>query len=193
MDVGGRITLLLAGEKSDTVIWGQQQPTDEEAGMVKKGPFIKAGAIAHATSVTREDFEGTKAPLAFICVENDQLFSEEIREYGENYLKENNVESEFKTYSGVPHGFAVTGDYEDASIVVSLFSYQIALFCVGELEYYKLSQEPLIQLSLRNGSSDSSQALSPYILLSHVLIRWTGNTNRSIRSDVGLVEFTLRE
>jgi dienelactone hydrolase len=116
MNVGGRITLLLAGEKPDTVIWGQQQPTDEEAGVVKKGPFIKAGAIAHATSVTREDFEGTKAPLAFICVENDQLFSEEIREHGVKYLKENDVESEFKIYSGVPHGFAVIGDYEDASI-----------------------------------------------------------------------------
>lgn len=94
---GGRITLLLAGEKPDTVIWGQAQPTDEEAGVVKKGPFIKAGAIAHATSVTREDFEGTKVPLAFICVENDQLFSEEIRKHGEKYLKENNIESEFKT------------------------------------------------------------------------------------------------
>ncbi|TVY83779.1 Hydrolase tropI [Lachnellula suecica] len=114
---GGRITLLLAGEKPDTVMsWGQQQPTDEEAGVVKKGPYIKAGAIAHATSVTREDFEGTKAPLAFVCVENDQLFAEDIREHGEKYLKENNVESEFKTYSGVPHGFAVIGDYEDASI-----------------------------------------------------------------------------
>ncbi|TVY35707.1 Hydrolase [Lachnellula subtilissima] len=114
---GGSITLLLAGEKPDTVVWGQQQPTDEEAGVVKKGPFIKAGAIAHPTSITREDFEGTKAPLAFICVENDQLFSDEIREYGEKYLKENNVESEFRTYSGVPHGFAVTGDYpDDASI-----------------------------------------------------------------------------
>jgi dienelactone hydrolase len=44
---GGRITLLLAGEKTDTVLWGQQQPTDEEAGVAKKGPFIKAGAIAH--------------------------------------------------------------------------------------------------------------------------------------------------
>ncbi|TVY90885.1 Hydrolase [Lachnellula willkommii] len=106
-----------AGEKPDTVAWGQQQPTDEEAGVVKKGPFIKAGAIAHPTSIIREDFEGTKAPLAFICVENDQLFSEEIREYGEKYLKEKNVESEFRTYSGVPHGFAVTGDYpDDASI-----------------------------------------------------------------------------
>jgi dienelactone hydrolase len=112
---GGRMVLLLAGEKKDTVLWGQQVK-DEEAGMVKKGPYVKAGAIAHATLVSREDFEGTKSPLAFVCVENDQLFPNEVKEYGENYLKENNVENEFKTYAGVPHGFAVVGDYEDASI-----------------------------------------------------------------------------
>ncbi|PMD56884.1 alpha/beta-hydrolase [Hyaloscypha bicolor E] len=112
---GGRMTLLLAGEKPDTVAWGQQVK-DEEAGVVKKGPYIKTGAIAHATLVGKEDFEGTKSPLAFICVENDQLFDEEVREYGEKYLKEHNVENEFKTYSGVPHGFGVVGEYEDAEI-----------------------------------------------------------------------------
>lgn len=112
---GGRITLLLAGEKPEPVSWSQAQPTDEEAGVVK-GPYIKAGAIAHATSVTQEDFLKTKSPLAFVCVENDQLFAEDIRDHGEKYLKENGVEAEFKTYSGVPHGFAIVGEYEDASI-----------------------------------------------------------------------------
>jgi hypothetical protein len=38
-------------------------------------------------------------------VENGQLFLDEI--YGEEYLKENNVESEFNTYSGVPRGFGI--------------------------------------------------------------------------------------
>lgn len=112
---GGRMVLLLAGEKKGTALWGQPVK-DEEAGIVKKGPYIKAGAIAHATLVGKEDFEGTKSPLAFICVENDQLFPDEVKEYGENYLKENNVEHEFKTYAGVPHGFAVVGDYEDSLI-----------------------------------------------------------------------------
>ena len=97
------------------MIWGQQVK-DEEAGIVKKGPYIKAGAIVHATLVERDDFEGTKSPLAFICVENDQLFSEEVQEYGEKYLQENNIESEFETYSGVPHGFGVMGEYEDPKI-----------------------------------------------------------------------------
>jgi dienelactone hydrolase len=112
---GGRMTLLLAGEKPNTAIWGQAVK-DEEAGDVKNGPYIKAGAIAHATLVGKEDFEGTRAPLAFVCVENDILFLEEVREYGEKQLKENNVECEFKTYSGVPHGFAVVGEYEDSKI-----------------------------------------------------------------------------
>ncbi|EPE34902.1 alpha/beta-Hydrolase [Glarea lozoyensis ATCC 20868] len=115
---GGRMTLLLAGEKPDTVAWGQQVK-DEEAGVVKSGPFIKAGAIAHATSVAREDFEGTKSPLLFVCVENDQLFAEDVREHGEKYLNENGVASEFKTYSGVPHGFGVVGEYEDTKIKVA--------------------------------------------------------------------------
>lgn len=112
---GGRMTLLLAGEKPDTVMWGQQVK-DEEAGVVKKGPYIKAGAIAHATLVSKEDFEGTKSPLAFICVESDQLFSEDVREHGEKYLRESNIECEFKTYGGVPHGFGVMGEYEDIKI-----------------------------------------------------------------------------
>lgn len=113
---GGRMTLLLAGDKPDTSAWGFQPVKDEEADAVKKGPYIKAGAVAHATLVTREDFEGTKSPLAFVCVENDQLFPEHVKEHGEEYLKENNVECEFKTYSGVPHGFGVVGEYEDVKI-----------------------------------------------------------------------------
>jgi len=110
------MTLLLAGEKPETAaLWGQAVK-DEEAPTEKKGPYIKAGAIAHATLVGKEDFEGTKAPLAFICVENDQLFPDEVKEYGENHLKENSIETEFKTYGGVPHGFAVVGEYEDVKI-----------------------------------------------------------------------------
>jgi len=114
---GGRMVLLLAGKKSERrmSLWGQRQ-TDEESGIVERGPYIKAGAIAHATLVAREDFEGTEAPLSFICVDDDQLFPNEVREYGENSLKEKDVKYEFKTYSGVPHGFAVFGEYEDAKI-----------------------------------------------------------------------------
>ncbi len=120
--IGGRFTLLLAGEKPELApaMWGQATAThDVEAGAAKKGPFIKAGAVAHATLVTKEDFEGTKSPLAFICVENDQLFSDDVRDHGEKYLNENNIECEFKTYTGVPHGFGVVGEYEDTHIKVA--------------------------------------------------------------------------
>ncbi len=43
---GGRYVLVLAGEQPDTVMWGQAVK-DEEAGVVKSGPLIKAGALAH--------------------------------------------------------------------------------------------------------------------------------------------------
>jgi len=113
---GGRITLLLASsEQSDTSLWGQQ--SDEETGVLKKGPFIKAGAIAHATLVGTDDFKGIEAPLTFVCVENDQLFPKETIEYGEKHLTEvSGAQHEFKTYSGVPHGFAILGEYEALNI-----------------------------------------------------------------------------
>lgn len=109
---GGRITLLLAGSHPSPFASAQ----DEEAGAAANGPYIKAGAIAHATLVGKDDFEGTKAPLAFVCVQDDQLFPETTKEFGERYLKENNVEHEFKTYEGVPHGFGVVGEYEALNI-----------------------------------------------------------------------------
>lgn len=43
---GGKYVLLLAGERPDTVMRGQAVK-DEEAGVVKSGPLIKAGALAH--------------------------------------------------------------------------------------------------------------------------------------------------
>jgi dienelactone hydrolase len=43
---GAKYVVLLAGELPDNVAWGQT-PKDEEHGVVNKGPFIKAGALAH--------------------------------------------------------------------------------------------------------------------------------------------------
>lgn len=111
---GGKYILILAGERPDAIMWGQKV-TDEEAG-IKKGPFLKVGAIAHGTDIRRDDFEGLKAPISVACVENDQLFPDDVREAGEKMVKEQGVENEFKTYPGVPHGFAVVGEYEDAKI-----------------------------------------------------------------------------
>ena len=64
---GGKYVVMIAGEHPDTVMQGQAVK-DEEAGIVKKGPLIKAGAVAHATLVTREDLKAVKAPLTMVCV-----------------------------------------------------------------------------------------------------------------------------
>jgi len=113
---GGRYILLLASEKELPASW-EQKPQDEEAGRTtKRGPFIKAGALAHATMVTPDDFSGLKAPLSLVCVENDILFPDEIREIGEENMSRNNLEHEVQVYPGVPHGFGVVGEYEDPNI-----------------------------------------------------------------------------
>ena len=84
--------------------------------MVEKGPLIKAGAIAHATLVTREDVKSIKAPVSIVAVENDPLFPEEILEVGRKSLASSEVPHEIKVYKNVPHGFAVLGEYPEANI-----------------------------------------------------------------------------
>ncbi|KAI9762572.1 MAG: hypothetical protein M4579_000375 [Chaenotheca gracillima] len=112
---GGKYVLILAGNHPDSVMWGQA-PKDEEEGMVENGPLLKAGAIAHGTLVTIEDLTSLKAPVTMACVENDQVFPDDIREEGRKHLETNNIEHEIKVYSDVPHGFAVVGDYKESSI-----------------------------------------------------------------------------
>ncbi|EON65479.1 hypothetical protein W97_04717 [Coniosporium apollinis CBS 100218] len=113
---GAKYVLLLAGEHTDTKLWGQPKPEDEEAGNVKQGPLIKAGAIAHGTMVTKEDITAVKVPVCMVCVENDSLFPDEVREAGKGALEKAGVEHEIEVYPSVPHGFAVFGDYEDQKI-----------------------------------------------------------------------------
>ncbi|KAH8670993.1 Alpha/Beta hydrolase protein [Xylariales sp. PMI_506] len=116
---GGRYVLLLAAERSVAQQgWtGASRPADPEAGGVEKeGPYIKAGALAHATLVSPDDFQGLKAPVSLVCVESDPLFPDEVRTRGEDLLSKEGVEHEVQVYPGVPHGFAVVGDYTDAHI-----------------------------------------------------------------------------
>ncbi|KAK3945845.1 protein AIM2 [Diplogelasinospora grovesii] len=124
---GGRYILLLAAERpvhqqqTTALPWStaKKQPAAETAaGEEKKtqGPHIKAGALAHATLVSRDDFRGLKAPISVVSVENDPLFPDEVRTAGEDYMSRNNVEHEVQVYPGVPHGFAVVGEYEDENI-----------------------------------------------------------------------------
>jgi len=109
---GGKYICLLGSELPDTVAHGQAEK-DEEAGMVKSGPLIKAGAFAHGTLIGKEDIESIKAPISMACVENDQLFPDQVRTAGQEFLEEKKIEHEVKVYSGVPHGFAVVGEYTD--------------------------------------------------------------------------------
>lgn len=114
---GAKYTLLLGGKLPDTVAWGQKPAgADEEAGVVESGPEIKAGVIAHGTLVTAEDIQSVKVPTMMVCVENDALFPDDVREQGKASLELNGVDHEVKVFDGVPHGFAVVGDYDDATI-----------------------------------------------------------------------------
>lgn len=131
---GAKHILILAGERPDTEAWGQAAK-DEEQGMTKSGPQLKAGVIAHGvnarclveelrltilgTSITKEDIEAIKVPISMACVENDQLFPDETREDGEKALEKAGIDHEVKVYPGVPHGFAVLGDYDDDKIKAS--------------------------------------------------------------------------
>lgn len=90
---------------------------DEEQGG-NEGPLIKCGALAHGTLITREDLEGIKVPVSMVCVEQDPLFSDEVRVVGKEYLEKEGREFEMRVYEKVPHGFAVVGEYADEGIRV---------------------------------------------------------------------------
>ncbi|EME45777.1 hypothetical protein DOTSEDRAFT_71460 [Dothistroma septosporum NZE10] len=114
---GAKYVLLLGSELHADVVAGQRSAeTHAEEGMVKKGPQIKVGAIAHGTQITSTDLEDCTVPLGIVAVEQDSLFPDEIRDAGVKKLQEKGVEHEVKVYPDVPHGFAVLGDYEDSKI-----------------------------------------------------------------------------
>ncbi|RMD43421.1 hypothetical protein DV735_g1767, partial [Chaetothyriales sp. CBS 134920] len=97
------VLILAAGDKETT-------------GSSPSLPPLKAGAVAHATLVTRADVRGIKAPVSIVAVENDPLFPDEILEIGRKHLATSAISHEVKVYPGVPHGFAVLGDYADPHI-----------------------------------------------------------------------------
>ena len=100
---GGRYVLLLGQEKEVARAHGQQ--SDEEANKAKtEGPWIKVGALAHATLVSPQDFVGLKVPVSLVSVESDPMFPDEVRTAGEDVMRESGVEHEVQVYPGVPHG-----------------------------------------------------------------------------------------
>lgn len=95
--VGARFVLLLGKQT-------KVQGGDEETPATTSGPHIKAGALAHAASVAPEDFDDVCVPLSLVCVEDDPLFSDEVRTLGEDTMSKANLEHEVQVYPGVPHG-----------------------------------------------------------------------------------------
>ncbi|GAO14359.1 hypothetical protein UVI_02034330 [Ustilaginoidea virens] len=109
--VGGRFVLLLAQETA-----GADGDAAAAGGGRKKGPCIRAGALAHGASVAPDDFAGLAAPLSLVCVEDDPLFPDAVRAAGEHAMSAGDLEHEVRVYPGVPHGFAVVGAYADSVI-----------------------------------------------------------------------------
>ncbi|KAI9772110.1 MAG: hypothetical protein M1840_001398 [Geoglossum simile] len=112
--LGGKYVLLLAGDQSNTMLQGQA--LESERTLAHKGPLIKVGALAHGTLVTKEDIEAVKSPVSLACVENDQLFPDDVRLQGCKYLETSGVQHEVKVYKNVPHGFAILGEYDEPNI-----------------------------------------------------------------------------
>lgn len=110
---GAKYVLLLGSET------GTQEKTEVEAeeGMIREGPQIKVGAIAHGTQISKEDMQGIKVPVSVVAVEDDSLFPDDVREEGRKAMQANGLDHEVKVYPQVPHGFAVLGDYSDGKIV----------------------------------------------------------------------------
>lgn len=93
-------------------------PTDPSSTAPPSGPLIRAAAIAHGTLITRSDVLGVAStvPLCVIAVADDPLFPEEVLEVGRKAWAANGAECHVEVVEGVPHGFAVVGEYEDGLI-----------------------------------------------------------------------------
>lgn len=114
---GAKYVLLLASSLHKDVAQGERAPESQaEEGMVKQGPRIKCGAVAHGTMVTKEDLAGVEVPLSIVAVKDDPLFPDDVLQAGIKAIKEKKGTVEEKTYPDVPHGFAVLGDYEELHI-----------------------------------------------------------------------------
>ena len=115
---GAKYVLLLAADLDKDVAQGERLPEAQaEEGMVRQGPQIKCGAIAHGTQVTIDDVSGVSVPMYIAAVEDDPLFPESVLSSGRKALEAKKVEHKVAIFGHVPHGFAVLGDYEDSAIV----------------------------------------------------------------------------
>jgi len=74
--------------------------------LYKKG-LATAGVCAHPTGFNKENVTDCTAPTLFICAQQDQAFTQEIRQYWETTLKAKMAPAKFVDYPGTSHGFAV--------------------------------------------------------------------------------------
>ena len=91
-------------------MWKTDTAHKTEEGMHRHAPWLKAGVIAHATGVAREDFAGlTKdGKLGVVAVREDPLFSDEVRDYGTKVAKEKGSRVQERVFEHVPHGESYT-------------------------------------------------------------------------------------
>lgn len=129
---GGRYILLLLSELPDDVVAGQRDvgaaavegqakgegegeegaetayksAVKSEEGMVGRGPWIKAGVLAHGTGIGKDDFAGLKegGKLGIVAVKEDGMFTDEVRGFGTKVAKEKKLKVEERVWEGVPHG-----------------------------------------------------------------------------------------
>ena len=92
---------------------GKDKDVEAEAADSTQQPPLKVVSIAHATSITPVDISSIVSPISMACVPKDQLFPDEVREQGRARLELAGVDHEIRVFEGMPHGFAVLGEYGD--------------------------------------------------------------------------------
>jgi dienelactone hydrolase len=75
--------------------------------------FVAAGAFAHPSALTDDEFRAVARPLLLSCAERDQAFTVEKRERAQRVLEEGGGRYQIQLFQGVGHGFAVRCDLED--------------------------------------------------------------------------------
>jgi len=74
--------------------------------------FVDVVAAVHPSMVGINDIKAITKPIAFLCAEHDQVFTEALRLQSEKALKEAAVvPHSFKVYPGTVHGFAARPNF----------------------------------------------------------------------------------
>ncbi|KAL9092226.1 MAG: hypothetical protein Q9159_000985 [Coniocarpon cinnabarinum] len=109
--VGAKYLLRLLAARTS-----QDSTKEDEEKLAATEPELKCGAIAHGALITKEDLQMIRKPIAIVGVAQDSLFPDDMREQGKAALELNSIEHDVRVFEGVPHGFAVVGDYGEAVI-----------------------------------------------------------------------------